>query len=182
MPSPLNNSRLKSLKQVLVLGCGLIIGQVLLWDVEVSLTSGLVRGHIQESHELVQVRHEFFPDAIRPAVVGQQLLGIVGLHGFQQVFHWIRSDLIEQNDLFDVIHGDWRAAQSLFLHEVSNLVVLHTDVLAVELRCRDIAHSEFLLLIETVPNEEALLIWIVQEVVDVIVVLVSPVLLLLEIL
>lgn len=128
----------------------------------------------------MQARHELFSDAIGPAVVCKKLLGVVSLHGLQQVLHWIRANRFEQNRLLDVGDRDRQALRSLPFHEVGNLIVLLHDVHPIEIRRLHIADFEFLFLLKAAPDEKALLVGIIEEIVDVMVVLVRPVFLFLK--
>ena len=53
LSGPSNDCGLQSLKKIFVFGCCFIISKIFFWDIKVSLSSGLIGGHIEECHEVV---------------------------------------------------------------------------------------------------------------------------------
>ena len=114
-------------------------------------------------------------------IVGQKFLDIFRLHGFKKIFKRVRTNCFEEDAIIDVGHSDWHTIFTSALHEVGNLVILSIDLVLIEDWGSNVADPKFLLLIEGVPNEENLLVMIIEEIIDVDVVLIFPVCFLLEV-
>lgn len=103
LASPADDGGLQSLDEVTVLGVGMGVVQVLLRDVEVSLTTSLVGVLVQESHELVDTSDELLFDGVRPVIFGQKNLDVVGCHLLEKIVERLLVDGQEGDVLLQTI-------------------------------------------------------------------------------
>lgn len=83
--SPVNHRGFKSLEEILVLGSGVNVSEILIWDVKESLSSSSVSGLVQEGHELVEVHDKVLLDTIRPVIFLKKFLNVFSLHLLKQI-------------------------------------------------------------------------------------------------
>lgn len=125
---PSDDDGLESLNKVTVFSISVGVTQVLLGNVEVSLTSLRVRVLMQESHELVHIGDELLLDSIRPVIVTEQCLQVVLLHLVQQVVERLLVDHAERNAVPQVSYGDLLTLRAL--DKAGNIVVVGFNSLA----------------------------------------------------
>ena len=75
--------------------------------------------------------NEFFLNTIWPALLVKKGVQELRVHFGKQVIKWISIDESWDNDMIDVVLGDWNI-YSLF-DEVNNLIVLGVDILVYKL-------------------------------------------------
>lgn len=132
-------------------------------------------GFIEESHELVKVHDEVLLDTVRPVVLLEELLDVLGLHLLEQVVKGIVADEPELDTLLQIREGDGHVP--ILLDEEDHLEVLGQDVLAIEFRRLVVTHPENGRIVKIHPEEQTLLFRVAEEGVELSVVLLLPVLL-----
>jgi hypothetical protein len=85
---------------------------------------------VQEGHEVVNPRDKLLLDSVRPVVLGQKSLDIVGVHLLEKIVEGLlvdsqEGDLIAQGVETDVV-------SVMPLDEADYVIVLSLDILSVE--------------------------------------------------
>lgn len=128
---PVNDSRLKSLEQVLVSDCRINVRNVFLRDVELSAAFAGRALFRQGSHKLVQVGLELLLNTVGPLVFAVEFGNVFVVHFVQQVIKWISIDLASHHLMVDLTEDDWVFAASF--NEVANLILLRRYIQIEEL-------------------------------------------------